>query len=114
MLIIRGTQDIYMSRGDDKRIAVNLTERSAEGATDYGLEESEYIIFKLWDDRLKTVLKTMTSDRGTSVLHFPAEFTEGLSGRYSYSVDLVFMDGTKETIIGQSPSAIPKFVVLEA
>lgn len=114
MLILKGTQDIYISRGDQRSIAVNLTEQTAAGTSDYEMADTEYLVFRLWERQYRRQMKVLQSTVGESVINIPQSFTEGLGGEYAYSVDLIYADGTKETIIGQSPSAIPKFVVLEA
>ena len=115
MLIIRGTQDIYISRSDQRKLAVNLTTETASGVSDYEMADTEYLVFKLWDDRFfHRQIKTLRSADGETTITIPPDFTAGLGGEYAYSVDLRFADGTKETVIGQSPSAVPKFVVLEA
>ena len=74
-----------------------------------------YLVFKLWDNcSFHRPIKTLRSADGETTITIPPDFTAGLGGEYAYSVDLCFADGTKETVIGQSPSAVPKFVVLEA
>lgn len=114
MLIIKGTQDIFISRGDNKRLAVNLVEKDGKTLKDYVMADSEYLIFRLWNSLMRHEIKQTRSNDGESIVEIAPEFTDGLMGRYAYSVDLVFADGTKETVIGKSPSAIAKFVVLEA
>lgn len=114
MLIIKGTQDIFISKGDNKRLAVNLIEKNDAETSDYVMADAEYLILRLWDVTMRCEIKQTQSEAGTSIINITPDFTEGLKGRYAYSVDLVFADGTKETVIGKSPSAIAKFIVLEA
>lgn len=115
MLNIRGKWDIYISRGDTKRIGVNLVERINSTTDDYVIADDEYIVFKLWDVDFRGVIKELRSEVGTTVVDLPAEFTRSLRGReFCYSVDLILRDGTKETVIGQNANTVPRFVILEA
>lgn len=114
MLVIKGTQDIFVSRGDNVKLGINLITKESLGVYDYEMAVSEYLIFRLWDERMQRELKQIHSEIGTSIIHITPDFTEGLKGRYAYSVDLIFDDGTKETVVGKSPSTIAKFIVLEA
>lgn len=114
MLIIRGTQDIYISKGDTKNIGVNLTEKTAEGTADYEMADREYLLFKLWDKDFQRVLRTLPTAEGESIVRIAPDFTADLCGAYVYSVDLMYANGVKETIIGKRPNAAPKFVVMEA
>lgn len=114
MLVIKGTQDIYISKGDSKSIAVNLVEKTTDRTADYEMADTEYLVLFLWDRLMRKKLKTLRSDSGTSIINIDSGFTADLLGQYAYSVDLLLSDGTKETIIGKSPSSIARFVVLEA
>lgn len=115
MLKIRGKQDIYISRGDTKRIGINLIERENSNDSDYIMADTEYIVFRLWDKEYKRVIKEIRSETGTSIIDIPAEFTKSMrDSNFTYSVDLILYDGTKETVIGQDPNTIPKFVILGA
>lgn len=115
MLIIRGKQDIYISRGDTKRIGVNLCVKANSITDDYEIVEGEYIVFKLWDKEFKNVISTLQSEPSTTIIEIPAEFTERLQEKeFRYSVDLQMFDGTKDTVIGETPNTRPKFIILEA
>lgn len=115
MINIRGTQDIYISRGDNKRIGINLIQTGgAWGPEDYAMSADEYIIFKLWDKQFRRVIKKLQSDAGSTIIDMRPEFTADIVGEFAYSVDLMSPDGTKETVIGKQPTSAPKFVVMEA
>lgn len=114
MLAIKGQHDIFISRGDNVKIAVNLIEKDSMGVSDFAMANTDYLVFRLWDEHMQREIKQIRSEDGTTIIAIAPSFTEGLKGRYAYSVDLVFLDGTKDTVIGKSPSAIAKFVVLEA
>lgn len=88
--------------------------RSLDGDVDYIMTDTEYMVFKLWDKGFHRELGSIKSEVGTSIINIGSDFTARLNGEYAYSVDLMLADGSKETIIGQSPNTAPKFVVLEA
>lgn len=116
MLKIRGKHDIYISRGDTKRLGINLTEIVDHDAEDYIMADDEYIVFKLRDCEGKRVIKELRSAVGTTIIDIPAEFTQQMhDNEFKYSVDLMLRDGTKETVIGEDATrAFPKFVILGA
>lgn len=115
MLYIRGRQDIYMSRGDTKRLNVRLTEIIDRDEVDYEIAVDEYIVFKVWDKDYTHTIKALRSAEGSTLIEIPEEFTRQMCGtEFKYSVDLMLRDGTKETVIGETPNMIPKFVILEA
>lgn len=115
MLKIRGKQDIYISRGDTKHLGINLIERENNAETDYTIADTEYVVFRLWDKDYHRVIKELRSEVGTTIIEIPAEFTRSMKdSEFKYSVDLMLYDGTKETVIGQNPNTIPKFIILGA
>lgn len=114
MLIIRGTQDIFMSKRDNCAIGVDIVDTPIEGEEAFELADREYLILKVWEKGFRKKITELQTEPGTSVFNITPEVTANLCGNFVYSVDLMFADGTKETIIGQSPSTAPKFVVMEA
>ncbi len=114
MFLIRGIHDIYISRGEAVSIGVNLEAKDECGQTDYEMADTEFVVFKLWDKVYNREIKNIKSELGSSIIDIPAEFTSNLIGEYKYSVDLFYADGSRETIIGQSPNTAPKFNIMEA
>lgn len=114
MLYIRG-QDVYISRGDTKRLDIKLTEKIGREEVEYHIAVDEYLVFRLWDKDYTRVIKSLRSYDGETLIDIPAEFTRQMCGNeFKYSVDLMLRDGTKETVVGETPNTVPKFIILEA
>ena len=113
MIEIQG-QNIYISRGDNCSIGVRLRNRGIGRQRDYVMADREHLVFRLWDRCCHRIIGEIRSDNGSTAIAFPPEFTASLRGEYGYSLDIVFADGTKETVIGASPNGRAKFTVMEA
>lgn len=113
MFRIRGTQDIYISKGDTANVGFNLVVNGDNGFEDYEMVDREYIIFKLWDKEYKSVLATTQSELGSSIIKLADEITQNC-GEYRYSADLIYANGMKETVAGKNPNTAPRFIVMEA
>lgn len=114
MFLVKNAHDIYISRGEAVSIGVNLISKDEYGQTDYDMTDEEYVEFKLWDKDFRKIIKSIKSEVGSSIIELPPEFTIMRCEDYCYSVDLIFADGRKETIIGKSPNTVPKFKIMEA
>lgn len=111
MIEIQG-QNIYISRGDSVTVGVRLRNRGIGRQINYDMADREYFVFRLWD--CHRVIAELRSEVGSAAIAIPPEFTASLHGEYAYSLDIIFADGTKETVIGKNPNGRAKFIVLEA
>lgn len=113
MFRIRGTQDIYISRADTANVGFNLAVYGENGTEDYEMADREYVVFRLWDKNFHRVLATTQSEAGTSIIELSDKITANC-GEYRYTIDIIYANGTKETVVGMSPNSAPKLIVMGA
>ena len=101
--------DIYISRGEPA--VLNVT--PMENGEVYTLDPLERRALHIYDFNRHIPRKTIRSELGTTEINIKAEDTEGLWGTLAYCVRLVFADGSHKTIIGETPTHLPRFYVLE-
>lgn len=110
MFEIKGN-DIYISRGE----AATLNVTVFSDGVPYPLDSQERLrlrVFTLCDSASKIEIE---SERGLTAINIKGEHTKNMGkAPMGYSVKLLFADGTEATIIGESPTFVPRFYVLEA
>lgn len=101
--------DIYITRGD----AASFTITPCYNGEPYEMGTDEHLQFRVYElDSRREVLRVVLPGRDTTFT-LNKTHTARLLGRYGFDVKLVFADGSTDTIIGESPVYIPKFIVLE-
>lgn len=101
--------DIYISKGEPAVLNVTPTENGEV----YTLDPLECLELRIYDFNRHKLRKTIRTEPGTTEFKIKAEDTERLRGTLAYNVRLAFPDGTHKTIIGETPTSLPRFYVLE-
>ena len=103
-------KDIYVNAGDDIELNVTVKCDGVPWALAQG-DRLELCVYSLNDG--DTQFEQTLKERETT-FHIEGKHTKGLSRLpLAYKVSLLFANGKKETIIGRSPTNIPRFFVLE-
>ena len=102
--------DIYISRGEPAVLNITPTEDNGEI---YTLDPLERLELRIYDFNRHVSRKMIRTENGTTEFKIKAEDTKGLWGTLAYNVRLVFADGSYKTIIGETPTQLPRFYVLE-
>lgn len=102
--------DIYISRGEPAVLNITPTEDNGEV---YTLDPLEHLELRIYNFNLHSLRKMIRTEDGSTEFKIKAEDTERLWGTLAYNVRLVFADGSHKTIIGETPTSLPRFYVLE-
>lgn len=108
MFEIRGN-DIYISRGEAAVLSVTPM---LDGEV-YTLDPLEKLRLTVFDTTYADSKLKIDSALGDVSIKIRSEDTKRLCGLLGYSVKLVYADGSDKTIIGPTPTYIPRFYVLE-
>lgn len=102
--------NIYVSRGDSFVLDIPVTD---ENGGDYTLDALEKLRFSVSDIDFYRTLSEIHSEDGSTRIEVSGEETKRWKGRLGFNISLVYADGSTETIIGETPTHIPRVYVME-
>lgn len=102
--------NIYVSRGDSFVLDIPVTD---ENGGDYTLDALEKLRFSVSDIDFYRTLSEIHSEDGSTRIEVSGEETKRWKGRLGFNISLVYADGSTETIIGRTPTHIPRVYVME-
>lgn len=102
--------DIYVSRGEAAVLNVSVFN---EGEA-FEIDPLEKLRFTVYDLHSGAKRLELESEGGSTAIDIKSEHTAKLNGALRYAVKFIFGDGSEATIIGDSPTFIPRIYVMEA
>lgn len=102
--------NVYVSRGDAFALDIPITD---EGGAEYVLDALEKLRFSVYDIDFYRTICEIHSDGGSTRIEVSGEETKRWKGRLEFNIKLIYPDGSCETIIGRTPTHIPRVYVME-
>lgn len=102
--------NIYVNRGDSFVLDIPVTD---ENGGDYTLDALEKLRFSVSDIDFYRTLSEIHSEDGSTRIEVSGEETKRWKGRLEFNIKLIYPDGSGETIIGRTPTHIPRIYVME-
>ena len=102
--------NIYVSRGDAFALNIPVVD---EGGAEYTLDPLEKLRFSVYDIDSHRTISEIHSEGGSTRIEVGGNDSARWKGRLGFDVKLIYDDGSGDTIVGATPTHIPRIYVME-
>lgn len=109
MFKIKGN-DIYISRGDAFALDINVTDEEGNA---YQLDTLEKLRLTVYGIGTGNIVSEICSEGGSNHIEVGGDITRRWRYRLGYKVQILYADGSAETLVGETATYIPRVYVME-